>query len=123
MTILTAGHSNRSFDEFTNLLLHNGVQVLVDVRSRPVSRYCPWFNRSYLEKNLPMQYAFRGATLGGLDPSIPYDAFEESIEELIRFSKMYRVCVLCSEKDHTKCHRFTRISPALQERGVKVLHI
>ncbi len=120
-TILTCGHSARSFDDFTELLQQHRVQLLVDVRSKPFSRYCPWFNRSYLEAHLPMQYVWI-RELGGLE-IVHADVFEEAVETLIRYAKRYKACVMCSEKDHTKCHRTTKIAPALQERGIKVFHI
>lgn len=120
-TILTCGHSARSFDDLTNLLIANDVTLLVDVRSKPFSRYCPHFNRSFLEKNLPTEYLWM-KNLGGLGFVAP-DAFDEAIENLIRFSKRYRVCVMCAEKEPAKCHRATKIAPVLEARGIKVLHI
>lgn len=122
MTIFTAGHSNQSFDEFNSLLTKHGVTLLVDVRSKPYSRWVPHFNKSYFEAHLSIQYLWMPA-LGGLDASISYERFEEAIEALIRFSKQYTVCVMCSEKSHLKCHRFTKIQPALEERRSKVIHI
>ena len=40
MNILTIGHSNHSWKTFASLLPPQGIKVLVDVRSRPVSRSC-----------------------------------------------------------------------------------
>jgi uncharacterized protein (DUF488 family) len=97
------------------------VQLLVDVRSKPFSRFCPWFNRTFLQEHLPMQYILM-KELGGLEVIAP-DVFDEAIEKLIRFSKRYSVCVMCSERDFQKCHRHSKIQPALEERGVKVIHI
>ena len=121
MTIFTAGHGNQSFNEFRSLLTKHGVTLLVDVRSKPYSRWVPHFNKNYLEAHLPMQYAWI-RELGGLEVIAP-DVFDEAIEKLIRFSKRYEVCVMCSEKDHLKCHRYTKIQPALEERRVKIIHI
>lgn len=121
-TIYDCGHSARSFDEFTTLLVSHGITLLVDVRSKPYSRWCPWFNRSALAIALPMQYIWL-PSLGGLDKSITPDAFEKAIEDLIRYSKRYRTCIFCSELDYKKCHRFTKIQPALEERGIKTIHI
>ena len=120
-TLYDCGHSARSFGEFTTLLQSHCITLLVDVRSKPVSRYCPHFNRSFFEKHLPIEYLWM-PDLGGLGQVAP-DAFDGAIERLIRFSKRYRVCVMCSERDFEKCHRHSKIQPALEERGVKVIHI
>jgi uncharacterized protein (DUF488 family) len=122
MTIFTAGHGSRSFDEFRSLIMEHSITLLVDVRSKPYSRWVPHFNKSHLEEHLPMQYLWM-PSLGGLDTSITYERFEEGINSIIRFSKRYKVAVMCSEKDHLKCHRHTKIQPALEERRIKVIHI
>ncbi len=90
----------------THLLTTNGVTLLVDVRSKPHSRWVPHFNKNNLEAYLPMLYVWM-PNLGGLDKNISVDVFEEGIEELIRYAKHYKVCVMCSEKDPAKCHRTT----------------
>jgi len=46
--VYTVGHSNRSFEEFLGLLRAYGVKVVVDVRSRPKSRWAPWSVRGTL---------------------------------------------------------------------------
>ena len=51
--ILTIGHSTRSLDEFTELLTHHGVGLLVDVRTMPASRRMPHFSKLALERSLP----------------------------------------------------------------------
>ena len=51
-TIYTIGHSTRSIQEFTNLLLTYSIKVLVDIRSFPGSRKYPHFNKEALEQHL-----------------------------------------------------------------------
>lgn len=119
--ILTCGHSVRDFKAFTQLLMANNVTLLLDVRSRPASRYCPQFNRSFLEAHLPIEYLWM-PNLGGLGFVAP-DAFDEAIEKVVCFSKRHRACLMCSERDFKKCHRHTKIQPALEERGMRVIHI
>ncbi|MBC7293642.1 MAG: DUF488 family protein, partial [Thermoleophilia bacterium] len=53
LTIYTVGHSNQSPEEFCQLLEAKGISVVVDVRSKPYSRYARQFNRQALEKFLP----------------------------------------------------------------------
>ena len=50
--------------------------------------------------------------------------YEEAINELTELAKSgKRVCVMCSEKDYKKCHRFTMLTPSFEERGLLLVHI
>ncbi len=124
LTIHTIGHSTKKIEELISKLLENKITMLVDVRSRPYSRYNPQFNRESLRSELEsagIQYVFRGKNLGGLDENIKWD---EAIDELVNAAKKKKeVVVMCSEGDHRKCHRYSTIQPALNEKGVSVHHI
>src|SRR5215207_1229099 len=50
--VLTVGHSTRAFEQFTELLLANGVTLLVDVRRFPHSRRHPQFDKESLSERL-----------------------------------------------------------------------
>ena len=50
--MFTVGHSNRTLEEFLELLTADGVALLVDVRTMPRSRHNPQFNRETLPKTL-----------------------------------------------------------------------
>src|SRR4051812_7264740 len=66
--IWTIGHSNLSFEEFVALLTGEGIEVVVDVRSYPYSRFAPQFNREAVQRSLHaygMRYLFLGDELGG----------------------------------------------------------
>ncbi len=52
-TIYTIGHSTRRLDELVAALEANNVRTLVDIRSFPMSRRLPHFNRESLEIELP----------------------------------------------------------------------
>lgn len=52
-TIYTIGHSTRSLDELVAALKAHGIRTLVDIRSFPMSRRLPHFNRESLEVELP----------------------------------------------------------------------
>ncbi len=129
--IFTCGHSTRSFEELVALLIMHGITLLVDVRAMPRSRYYPWFNRSYLEKNLPMAYRWMGDSLGGKNAElIPREQFEAGISELIALSKTATVCIMCSEREpgptkwrKTGCHRWSSLTPAVERQGIDVAHI
>ena len=88
--VLTIGHSNHEAATFLTLLREHGVNVVVDVRSAPYSRYLPHFNKEHLEETLQeagIGYAFLGKELGGqpaertyydADGRIMYDALAET---------------------------------------------
>jgi len=66
--IYTIGYSNVDFKEFLDLLKGKGIEVLVDVRSVPFSRYALQFSRENIEKELKdenIEYIFMGNVLGG----------------------------------------------------------
>src|SRR5215203_6982704 len=50
--VWTVGHSTRSGEDFGQILLAHGIQVLVDVRSFPGSRRYPQFNKPALSESL-----------------------------------------------------------------------
>jgi len=52
-TIYTIGHSTRTLDELVAALKAHGISTLVDIRSFPMSRRLPHFNRESLEVELP----------------------------------------------------------------------
>ena len=78
MSVYTIGHSNHSWDTFKELLTANGIELLVDVRSRPVSRFAPFSNKRVfpaLLETVGIEYHFMGDSIGGRphDQSL-YDA-------------------------------------------------
>lgn len=133
LSIFTIGHCNQSLGEFLGLLKQNGIEVLVDVRSAPYSKYVPHFNRESLEPAVikaGIEYAFMGKYLGGKrEPPMSFSRIAElpgfcaGIEELASMAGQKRVAVMCGEEDPTFCHRRSLIGPALAGRGVEILHI
>ena len=66
--MMTIGHSNRSLEELIAMLQAHGVDLLVDVRTVPKSRYNPQFNTDSLPDPLRkagIEYLHMPA-LGGL---------------------------------------------------------
>lgn len=121
--VYTIGHSNKSLQIFRTRLEQHGIQRLVDIRTRPYSRFYPWFNKNSLDESLEsygIVYDFRGNNLGGLGENINYD---ETIDEIVELTKIQRTAIMCSEADFKKCHRHTMIEPDLIKRGVEVEHI
>src|SRR3954469_24294196 len=66
--LLTIGHSNLAIDRFVSLLKSGDVTAVADVRSVPLSRWCPWFSRKPLAERLAAEgiaYLWLGDSLGG----------------------------------------------------------
>jgi uncharacterized protein (DUF488 family) len=140
-SLLTVGHSNHSPERFQALLSDAAVDVLVDVRSWPHSRYVEWADRAVLPTIVAAtgaKYLFLGDRLGGRpDDGQFYDAeghvlygrvadsegFREGIERLKRGVAQCQVAVMCSEEDPTHCHRRLLVSKVLLEEDVAVTHI
>jgi hypothetical protein len=140
-TIFTIGHSNLDLEVFVKLLKDNDVEVLVDVRSNPSSRFASQFNKRSIQKAIKannMKYLFLGKELGG-KPEGPdfYDSdgyvlysriadsplFVEGIERLMKGIKQYRVAIMCSEENPINCHRMLLVGRVLSDKGIQVLHI
>jgi uncharacterized protein (DUF488 family) len=109
-TLYTIGHGRRSWDEFLAILDKHGIDVVVDIRWKPASRWCPWANRRRLEAALGDRYVFDGARLGnpahfGMTP-IPEADHSEALDDLERRLRSgQRVVIMCSEGREDSCHR------------------
>ncbi len=138
--VLTIGHSNHSVEHLLGLLTAAEVEVLVDVRSHPRSRFAPQFNRDALAVPLRaagLAYLHLGAELGGRpsdaslyeNGQVRYDrvarsaAFRGGLARLEEGTRRYRVAVMCAEEDPRRCHRRLLITPALQADGFEVEHL
>lgn len=140
-TLYTIGHSNHSTEKFLELLRQHRIEVLVDVRSQPYSKYNPQFNDRQLKATLTaagIRYLFMGDQLGGrpeggelLDEAghALYHRMAESqqflagIERLQRGVAQHRVAIMCSEEDPTVCHRHLLVTRVIGDRGIDVQHI
>ncbi len=140
-TIFTIGHSRHTWEEFAPLLEDNEIELLVDTRSNPVSRFAPFANYktlSVLLEEVGIAYELMGGTLGGkpADPAMydskdrpdyhkmrAQDEFQESIDILVGMASRRTTAILCSEEDPSTCHRLLLLGPALQEKGCELLHI
>jgi uncharacterized protein (DUF488 family) len=123
------------------LLTQCRIEVLVDTRSQPYSRYAPQFNRESLKTSLEqahIKYLYLGDSLGGRpaeeqyyspDGKVDYDRlaqapfYLEGLERLKKGAEQYRLAIMCSEADYHKCHRYWLITRSLVAEGVCVQHI
>ena len=128
--IFTIGHDNHERATFLSLLACQGVNLLVDVRSRPYSRYMPHFSKEALEASLKswgVGYLFLGRELGGQFPGRGIEnavSFARGVDRIMEaWRQAYRLVLFCAEEDPRRCHRAGRIAPALLARGARVVHI
>jgi len=139
--IFTIGYGARDMAAFIHALQAHGVVYLIDVRSKPYSRYKPDFSKEALERHLQqngIRYVFMGDTLGGqpddpdcyTDGKVDYEKcrqkpfFGEGIGRLRRaWEQRLPVAIMCSEGKPENCHRSKLIAPALLAQGIEVAHI
>ena len=144
-TLYTIGHSTRTLDELIEALRAHSIQTLADIRTYPMSRRLPHFNRENLEKALPeagIRYIWM-KDLGGMRKKSLADSpnvalrntrfrnyadymltpqFEREIGELVQIADHSRTAYMCAERVYFKCHRML-VSDWLVAHGHEVLHI
>lgn len=147
MEIYSIGHSTHSMEDFSSLLKTYNIELLVDVRSYPGSRYVPQFDKEEIEKWLPESGIgyLHMPTLGGrrkknheigkslIDGwrSVSFQnyaaysmtkEYEKAVGNLIALGSEKQVCMMCSESVPWRCHRLI-ISNTLTLKGLTVRHI
>jgi uncharacterized protein (DUF488 family) len=139
--IYTIGYGKREIDEFLAVLNANAIAFVVDVRSKPYSKYKPDFSKHDLEQHLEqanIRYVFMGDTLGGLpdnldcytngkvdyDKLTQQDFYQQGIGRLRRaYEQQLPIALMCSEGKPEQCHRSKLIGRTLTEAGLDVVHI
>jgi len=140
-SFFTIGHSNHNFEAWLALVRRHQIQVVVDTRSSPYSKYVPQFDRELVQRSLEqagVRYLFLGDDLGGRPANPAYydgsghvlysrlrdDAhFQAAIARLESGMERFSVALLCGEEDPAHCHRRLLIGRVLSERGHTMLHI
>ncbi|MFN0291333.1 DUF488 domain-containing protein [Pedobacter helvus] len=141
LQIFTIGHGSRKKDVFIDLLNKFEIQILIDVRSIPYSRYHPQFRQKQLQSDLQssgIEYLFLGNELGGrpensdlynsgeLDYNLvrQTSSYQQGIEQVIDIlEKGIKVTLMCSETNPNECHRKYLLSEDFAKRGIKIMHI
>jgi len=144
LLLWTVGHSTRPIEDFIELLVTHGIQLLTDVRTIPFSRRNPQFHLEALAKRLAVtgiQYRHM-PTLGGRRKSRPDSVnvgwrnesfrgyadymqtreFWNALDDLMATAQRLPVAIMCAEAVPWRCHR-SLISDALVSRGWTVQHI
>jgi len=127
--IFTMGTSNRTFEEFVEMLRTYKIEMVIDVRSFPTSKF-PHFQKEALAQSLAEEnlgYFYLGKELGGFRQG-GYEAYTQTLEYLVgmelleRMASRCRSVVICAERLPWRCHR-RFIGRSLQERGWQVKHV
>lgn len=128
VTLFTVGHSNRELDAFLATLEDAGIELLVDVRSYPKSRW----NR-FSKPNLAPALDRAGVRyvheprLGGLRDE-PYaehmgtDGWREAFDRVMAEAADGPTAVMCAEREPRRCHRRHIARRALAEDH-RVVHL
>ena len=126
----TVGHSNRSLQDFIDLVASVGVGFVVDIRKMPMSRANPQFSGEPLAEALRLrgigyEHAARLGGLRGKDWQIPFAVnalwrnrsfhnyadyalspeFRAGLAALLDRGDGVRTTVMCSEAVWWRCHR------------------
>ncbi len=138
--LFTIGHSNIPAERFVTMLRTAGVNAIAEVRSTPVSRFCPWFSAKSLATLLAHEniaYLPYGDVFGGRpqSPALYRDGiadfeamarqpeFAAGLERLSADAARCRVCLMCAERDPLDCHRCLLVARSLASRGLRIGHI
>ncbi len=138
--LFTIGHSDHKIFDFLRLLRSHGINALVDVRSHPISRVHPQFNKEVLAADLKkakIAYVFLGRELGArrVEPSCYVDGraehdriaalpvFQEGLQRIREGIRRYRIALMCAERDPLDCHRGILVCRHLRNEGISIQHI
>jgi uncharacterized protein (DUF488 family) len=139
--VYTIGHSNHTVEHFLGLLQTHAVQVVVDARSQPYSKYATQFDHEALKGTLQdagIRYLYLGRELGGRpeedefyddEGHVLYDRvaatclFQKGLTRLERGIREYKVALLCAEENPAACHRRLLVGRVLFNHGIQVEHI
>ncbi len=127
--VYTLGTSTRTWEEFVALLKHLGVDVVVDVRRFPTSRF-EYFQKEELARLLPkegMAYSHLGESLGGYrrggyQAFLASEEFKRGLEEVEEIARERKTAIVCAERLPWRCHR-RFIGMELERQGWQVIHV
>jgi uncharacterized protein (DUF488 family) len=140
-SIFSIGYGNRKIEDFLNLIVRFHISLVVDVRSKPYSRFQPVYNKnklSLLLESVGSSYLFKGEDLGGkpkngilyTNGKLNYNlvcatkSYNEALSNLIQLAANgEKICLLCCELNPNNCHRKTLLAESLMKQDIIVNHI
>ena len=136
----TIGYEGKNIDSFLDILIHNQIQEIIDVRHTPFSmnftfakaKLAGYLNAVGIRYVHMPELGIPGEYRKSLNDAGDYERLFEfygknilgnsSLEELAARGRKRRVALLCMEQEHTRCHRGV-ISKALGQMGFEVVHL
>ena len=140
-TVLTIGHSTRTWKVFLDLLRAYRVKRVIDVRSIPRSRHNPQFDQETLRTKLRaarigymhlrklggLRHArrdssntgWRNSSFRGFADYMQTSEFDSGLQRLIKLARQKRSALMCAEAVPWRCHR-SLIADALTVLGIRV---
>lgn len=143
MMIFTIGYEGRNIQEFIDILQSSKIGIVVDVRELPLSRK-KGFSRSQLSAYLN-EAGIRYVNLKELgtprhlrkmlrEKLISWKNFVDlftdhlkqhldDVRKIVDMNHSQNVCLMCYEKDYTKCHRSLIAKTIESLFGERVIHL
>lgn len=138
-TLFTSGYEGVGLEDFIEQLKENNVEILIDIREKPISRKKGFSKKSltqalalenidYLHlKELGSPSELRKKLREDKDYSYFFDEFssylsskKQSLLEVLEVIQNSIGCLLCYEKSHKECHRMLVAEELLQMNSNKI---
>lgn len=128
-TIYTLGTGTRTIDEFLEIIKSKAVEVIIDVRRFPTSKFEHFKKENLAQTCLGnhVAYVYLGNELGGYrkggyEAFTKTEEFQAGIEKVKLMVEKKVICIVCAETLPWRCHR-RFIGKNLSKQGYKVIHI
>lgn len=141
-TIYTIGYSNYDIDAFLNVIKKYNISCVIDVRSKPYSKYFSNYNKDVLSRVLDRNTIYYrnyseefGAQQhdgkfyseeGFLDfqKFVKSEKFQEGFKKIeLGMGKGFVFALMCAESDPINCHRNIMVAKEFFEHGYNVVNI
>ncbi|MFX0202750.1 MAG: DUF488 family protein [Candidatus Hodarchaeota archaeon] len=128
-TIYTLGTGTRTIGEFLDIIKCKAVDVIVDVRRFPTSKFLHFKKENFAQACVShhVAYVYLGNELGGYrkggyEEYSKTEEFQAGIEKLKLMAEKKVICIVCAETLPWRCHR-RFIGHHLSAQGYEVIHI
>jgi uncharacterized protein (DUF488 family) len=119
----TVGYQGRTPEQFLEVLMREGITLVVDVRERPYSRQAG-FNKNALAERLAaagIAYEGMGKQLGGF--TCTREMWEKGCLRLAKIAREQTVALMCMERKPNRCHRRHIAAILAEGHGFTIRHV